>query len=184
MTIDPNIPSDIDDKWKEDGPAKGVRVRLPIAFAVIAVVALVGIWGGAQLKSNKASASTTNNAQSQNGGGRFRGYGGQFPGRGGAGGGGNATAGTVQSVNGNTVTLSERNGQTSTVTIDPNATISKSATGSMADITAGQTIVVRTVTNSNGTSTQDVIVGNAGFGGGAGGFFGGGGPPDSSSTGN
>jgi hypothetical protein len=182
MTIDPNVPSDIDDKWKEDGPPKGVRVRLPIAIAVIAVVALVGIWGGAQLKGNKASASTAT-GQTQNGNGRqFRGYGGQFPGRGGGGGNGNVAAGTVQSVNGNTVTLNDRNGQTSTVTIDPNATITKSVTGSMVDITVGQTIVVRQATN-NGTTTQDVIVGNNGFGG-AGGFFGGGGPPDSSSSGN
>jgi hypothetical protein len=183
MTIDPNLPTDIDDKWKEDGPPKGVRVWLPIALAVIAVVALVGIWGGAQLKSNKASASPTATGAAGQGGGRQfgRGYGGPGAGFGG-GGNGNVSAGTVQSVNGNTVTLSGRNGQTSTVTIDPNATITKSATGSMSDITAGQNIVVRQVPNSNGASTQDVIIGNGGFGGG--GFFGGGGPPNSSSSGN
>jgi hypothetical protein len=172
----PNLPSDIDDKWKEGGPAKGVRVRLPLAIAVIAVVALVGIWGGAQLKGNKASANVATSGQGQGNRG-FRGYGGNFPGRGeggtGGGGFGNATAGTVQSVNGNTITLTDRQGQTQTVTLTPNATITKTTTGSVSDITAGQNVVVRQITNSDGSTSQVVSVGNDALGGG---FFGGGGP--------
>ena len=170
MTMDPNI----DEQWHTDGPQKGVRVRLPIAIAVIAVVALVGIWGGAQLKGNKASASVTSTAgQGQGGRGNpFRGYGG--PGAGNGQGRGAGAVGTVQAVNGNSITIIDNQGQTRTVTIGPDTTITKTTTGALSDITTGQMVVVRQTTNSNGTTTvQAITVGNGALGG-FGGFGGGG----------
>ena len=182
MTIDPNLPSqpptgpppDLSEKWATEGPVKGIRVRLPLAIAVLAVVALLGIFGGAQLKSSNASATVS----APGGGTRNRG---QFSG-GPGGGRGGGTAGTVQSVNGNTITITDAQGQTKTITLQSTTTITKSTTGSPSDITTGETIIVRGTANSDGsTNATSVNIGNGGFGG-FGGGPGGGGPQDNSSS--
>lgn len=174
MTIDPNLPSD--EKWAAEGPAKGIRVRLPLAIGVLAVVAMLGIFGGAQLKSNNASA-TVATGQGTNSGRQRNGANGANGGRGGA------TVGTVQSVNGNTISVTDQQGQSKTITLNAATTITKSATGSAADITTGQTIIVRGTANSDGSTTaQSVNIGNGGFGGFGGPGGGNGGPPDTASS--
>jgi hypothetical protein len=183
MTIDSNTPNEPatmppsspgDETWSTDGPPKGVRIRLPIGIAAIAVAALVGIWGGAQLKGDNASATVAAGGRGANGafpgGGRGAGANGQ---------GGGATAGTVQSVNGNTITITDPQGATKTITLESNTTVTKSAAGSASDITTGETIVVRGSTNSDGSTTaQSVSIGSGGGG------FPGGPPPDTASSGN
>ena len=49
--------ADDGDLWPSSGPAKGFRVRLPIAIAALAVVALAGAAAGASLK--KTTSTTT-----------------------------------------------------------------------------------------------------------------------------
>ena len=120
MTIDPNLPSespagppptlpDLGENWAADGPAKGIRVRLPLAIAVVAVVALLGIFGGAQLKSDNASATV--GARRRRGTGR-RQFSAGSGGRAAEVRGGGGSFGTVQSVNGNTITITDQQGQT------------------------------------------------------------------------
>src|SRR5690349_15900757 len=114
-TTDPNPPAE--ENWAAEGPPKGVRIRVPIAIAVVAVVALLGIWGGAQLKGDNTTATVTaGQGGGQGGRGRFGsgGPGGQGGGRG-AGGGG--TFGTVLSVSGDTITLKDQQGNTRTITL-------------------------------------------------------------------
>ena len=187
MTLDPNLPSEpptgappnLDETWAAGGAAKGIRVRLPLAIAVLAVVAMLGIFGGAQLKSSNASATVASTGGTTRNRGQFSGGPG---GAGGAGGRGGATAGTVQSVNGNTIAVTDAQGQTKTVTLESGTTITKSTTGSASDITTGETIVVRGTANSDGSTTaQSVSIGNGGFGG-FGGPGGGGPPPDTASS--
>ena len=160
----PGAGRDIDDQWQTENQPKGLHIRLPIAIAVVAVVALVGIWGGAQLKGNNASASVTASGQGPRTGQRGNGAGGA--GRGG-------TAGTVQSVDGNTITITDAQGQTQTVTLQSGANITKTTTGSPSDITPGETIVVRQGTNNEGATVQIITIGNGAFGGFGGGGFGG-----------
>jgi hypothetical protein len=181
---------DIDDQWQTERQPKGVHIRLPIAIATIAVVALVGIWGGAQLKGNNASASVTassqggqRNGQRGNGEFPFRGYGGPGAGQGQAGANGRgASAGTVQSINGNTITLMDAQGQTQTITLQSNANITKTTTGSASDITPGETIVVRQMTDSSGATVQVITIGNGAFPGFGGGGFGQGNNSNSASS--
>ncbi|MEY2406048.1 MAG: hypothetical protein QOF97_937 [Acidimicrobiaceae bacterium] len=189
MTNDPNIPNEppsepltagVDQAWSSTGPPKGIRVNIPIAIAVVAVVAMLGVWGGAQLKGGSASATVAAGGQGANG--AARGYGGGA-GQGGNGQRGGGAAGTVQSVNGNTITITDQQGATKTITLDPSTTISKSTTGSVSDITTGETIVVRGTANSDGSTTaQTVTIGNGALPGG--GFPGGGAPPNAAPSGN
>ncbi len=157
------------DAWPTSGPAKGMRVRLPIAIASLAVVALVGAAGGAALKhssptTTQAGAISNNRATGAagaNGAGRF----------GGAGGG---VFGTVSKVNGDTITVTQADGSTATVVVPSGTTISKTVSGSLADLTTGTSIVVRGTTADGKTTAQSVTItppgGAGGFG--AGGFGG------------
>ncbi len=173
---------DVDAPWTQPSKGKSVTVRLPIAIAVVVIVALLGVWGGAQLKGNSASASV--NAAGTTNGNRF---GGEFPGGGGRGQGGagggagfGGTAGTVQSVNGNTITITDASGQTHTITFDASTTITKSDTATAADITPGQNIVVRGSQATDGSTTARAItIGNGLFGQGGPGGRPFGGPPTS-----
>jgi hypothetical protein len=185
--VDADIDDELDDEWNTSSDAKGFRVRVPIALLLLAFVALGGIWGGAKLQARNAPTDVATRGGAAAAGGQFagaqtggtgqaNGAGGQRGqgGGGGAAGGAGATIGTVQSVDGNKVTLATQNGQTVTVTLDDKTTISKTDTGATSDIANGQTLVIRGTTNADGTtSAQSVSIGAAG-GLGAGGFGGGG----------
>src|SRR5205823_1502917 len=120
--------------WPTSGPAKGFRVRLPVAVAAAVVIALAGAAAGASLKKGSSSSSTqagaianrprnlggatgtngTTGANGANGAGRF-----------GAGGGGGGVAGTITKVEGNTITLTQRDGSTATVVVPSGTAITK-----------------------------------------------------------
>jgi hypothetical protein len=166
--------------WPSSGPAKGFRVRLPIAIASLVVVALAGAAAGASLKhspstttqagaiSNRArgsfgGANGANGATGANGAGRAFGPGG-------------GVFGTVTKVDGNTVTVTQRDGSTATVVVPSSATISKTDSGTLADLKPGTSIVVRGTTANGTTTAQDVTIAPANGAGAFGGFggFGGG----------
>jgi len=62
--------------------------------------------------------------------------------------------GTVKSVQGNTVTVTQRDGSTTTVTVDDKVTIQKTVTGTIADIQPGLNITVLEVTTGNTTTRR------------------------------
>ena len=176
----PSAAPAVADEWTATKTGRRLKVPIPAAALVIIAVALLGLWGGAQLKgSSPANASTSTPAT----GGRTRN--GAFAGGGGTGGAGGGagrggTIGTVKSVDGNTITITTANGGTATVTIGSSTTVTKSETGSVSDITPGENIVVRGTTGTDGTTTaQSINVGNAPFGFGGGGQ---GGPPTTSAA--
>ena len=82
----------------------------------------------------------------QNGGGT-----GNRPG-GGQGGfaGGNFTAGTIQSVDGDTITIKLQDGSTVKVTTSGSTTVTKTDKASVSDLSKGETIVVRGTKDSDG----------------------------------
>jgi len=165
-----------DDVWPATGPAKGLRVRLPIAVACLAVVAFAGAAAGAALK--KPAAATTvqsgavrgnrgagaNGANGANGAAGVNGTGGRFGGPGGG------VFGTVTKVEGNTVTVTQRDGTTATVEIPSGTTIDKTVSGSLADLKSGTSIAVRGTTADGKTTAQSITINPAnglpgGFGG-------------------
>ena len=167
--------ADASDAWPTAGPAKGLRIRLPIAIACLAVVALAGAAAGATLKKpsstsavqagaigrNRANGATgTNGSAGTNGAaaGRFGGpRGGVF--------------GTITKVEGNTITVTQRDGTTATVVIPSGTTISKTVDGSLSDLKSGTSIVVRGTTADGKTTAESVQI-NPANGGAFGGFSG------------
>jgi hypothetical protein len=164
-----------DEAWPAAGPAKGLRVRLPIAIACLAVVGFGGAAAGAALKKpsstttvqsgavrgNRANGATgTNGAASANG---ANGAAGRF----GPGGGG--VFGTVTKVEGNTVTVTQRDGTTATVEVPAGTTIEKTVSGSLADLKSGTQVAVRGTTAGGRTTAQSITINPAnGFPGGGG----------------
>ena len=163
------------DLWPTAGPAKGLRIRLPIAIAALAVMALVGAAAGASLKKSSsatavqagavggnraAGASAPNGATGANGA-ATNGVGGRFGGSGGG------VVGTVTKVDGNTITVTQRDGSTATVVVPSGTTVSKTVSGSLSDVTAGTSVAVRGTTADGKTTAESITLNppnGAGFG--------------------
>jgi hypothetical protein len=149
--------ADAGDAWPTAGPAKGLRIRLPIAIACLAVVALAGAAAGATLK--KPSSTSTVQAGAI---GRNRASG--------AGGGG--VFGTITKVEGNTITVTQRDGTTATVVVPSGTAITKTVDGALSDLKSGTSIAVRGTTADGKTTAQSVQI-NPANGAFPGGGFGG-----------
>jgi hypothetical protein len=170
---------DAGDPWPSAGPAKGLRIRLPIAIACLAVVALAGAAAGAALKKPSSTTAVqagavggnpANGATGANGAAGTNGAAGAAGRFGGPGGG---VLGTVTKVEGNTITVTQRDGTTATVVVPSGTTISKTVSGSLSDLTAGTSIAVRGTTTDGKTTAESVTINPAngafGPGGGVGG---------------
>ena len=132
-------------------------------------MALVGAAGGAALEDPAASTpvqaaapgtNRANGAAGANGGAGLR-----APGAGGLGGG---LFGTVSKVDGNTITLTQRDGTTTTVVMASGGSVSRTVSGSLADLTAGTSIAVRGATVDGKTTAESITI-NPANGGGIGG---------------
>jgi hypothetical protein len=69
-----------------------------------------------------------------------------------------AATGTVKSVQGNTVTVTQRDGSTVTVTIDPQTVIQKTTNGSPSDIQPGQNITVMSSQTGANITAQTIQI--------------------------
>ena len=168
--------ADTGDLWPTAGPAKGLRIRLPVAIACLAVCALAGAAAGAALKKPAAAtavqagglggnrafgsngATGANGAALPNGATGANGAAGRF---GGAGGG---VFGTVTKVEGNTITVTQRDGTTATVVVSSGTTVSKTVSGAVSDLTAGTSIAVRGTTADGKTTAQSITINPANAG--------------------
>jgi hypothetical protein len=138
-----------------------LRERI-IWIVALLVVAGMGFYSGTII-GGRASAQNRALAAQQ----FFNQRGGQGGGQGGGfrGGNGGGVAGMVSSVSGNTITLTTRDGQTTTVQLAADATVRKQVDGQLSDITAGQQIVA-IGTQSGGTFQATSIQIGGQFGGG------------------
>jgi len=162
------------DLWPSSGPAKGFRVRLPIAVAALVVVALGGAAAGASLKKTP-STTTQAGAIGNRARGTFGTNGAGATGANGArafGPNGGGVFGTVTKVDGNTITVTQRDGSTATVVVPSTATITKTDPGSISDLKPGTSVVVRGTTANGTTTAQDVTIAPANGAGAFGGFGG------------
>jgi hypothetical protein len=106
------------------------------------------------------------------GAGAAGGFGARFGG-GAGGGGGNASLGTISSVSGNTIYLTDSSGNTVKVTLSSTTKLTKSLGVSKGSLHPGDSVVIQGVKNSNGTlvatSVSDTGARTTGTGSGAGG---------------
>lgn len=123
-----------------------------IAIIITAIIAGgLGFWGG------KATAGSNSNSATAGQSARSGGFGsGNFAGRG-AGAGGMATAGSVVSNDGSSLTISLRDGSSKIVFFSASTTVLKTTTGSSADLTSGTNVLVSGKTNTDGSVTASSI---------------------------
>ncbi len=143
-----------------------MRTTIIIIVAVALVVAVGagvgGFYGGKAYEKNQANTTRNSflrsrgiNPNATPGAGQFTGA----NGAGFAGGFGRGVTGQIQSINGNTITLTE--GQnTVTVTLSDTTRIEKTASGAVTDLQAGQevTITGQRDTSGNLTAVQVIIL--------------------------
>lgn len=154
---------------RKSGGARGLNIALGVAVLIAACgvsfalgratalasssnVAALGGQGGAGPLGNGAAPGGGNlpNASfdlngngNGNGPGGFPGDGGNGPGFGRGGFGGPSVEGTVESVDGSSITLKLANGQTVKVNLNSSTTYKQQAAGSQSDVAAGKTVIVQ-----------------------------------------
>jgi len=187
--------------WSEDDEPDALPPRkrkpgfTPLTGALIALLLLAcGFVGGVLVQKGQggsnggggafaaaaarltAQGGRTTSQSGPAGGGRFGGGG--FGGRGGFGGGAaggaNATIGTVSSVDGNTLYVTDANGNTLKVKAAPSATVRRTVDSKVSAINPGESVVIQG-TPRNGAITATSISATPALGGGAGGGAGAGG---------
>jgi hypothetical protein len=185
----PGVPADsthaVDDAlWPAQ--ARGRRISLaPLTTLMsVALIALLGLWGGAELQKHQGAGATSAAASGAAGGFAGRFGGGARPGGAtGTGAGaatGGVTVGTVTVVSGKTLYLTSSSGAIVKATLTGSTTYSRNAKATKAGIKPGDTAIVQGATNSAGvvvaTSVSATAKGvTSAAGGGPGGFGGTGG---------
>jgi hypothetical protein len=122
--------------------------------AVLAAVIILaaGFWGGVRLERSQFSPTTTPTATASS---TAAGHAGFF---GGAGGGGaNASIGSVSSIDGNTVYLTDTSGNTVKVKLSSATKVTKSENVSKTAVRPGDTVVIQGAKSSNGTLTATSV---------------------------
>ena len=142
--------------------AKKKRRWITPALAVVAALA-IGLFGGILISHNSSSATTQAGQRGTFAGGTS----GTEGGFGGAAAGGGFTAGTIESVDGDTITLKLTDGSTVKVTSSDSTTVTKSDSASVSDLKKGETITVVGTKDSSGNVTATTVTeGQRAFGGG------------------
>ena len=138
------------------GAPSTFRRLITPALAVVAALA-IGLFGGI-LISHASASSTTSTGQAAPG---------TFGGGGtGTGAGGGFTAGTIEAIDGSTITLKLADGSTVKVVSSSATTVTKAAIATVGALKAGESItVVGTKDASGNVAATSVSEGNRGFGG-------------------
>ncbi len=184
--IEDGYVDDIDEEWVNQAP-KGLRIPPLIGILVLVLFAVSGFWGGAVLqkhhdKSTRTTATGATGTGAAGAGAAARraaaggagGFGG-FGGAGGAGGGAAAgrTIGTVSDVEGSTVFVTDASGAIVKINLAPATKITKTTSGTAADIQLGQSVIVTGAKGTDGSTAAATVTivpaGATGAGGTAGG---------------
>ncbi|MFJ9445612.1 DUF5666 domain-containing protein [Kitasatospora sp. NPDC101235] len=152
-------------------------LSLVLAGGVIATGAFAGgVWFQQNHGSSGSGKSSTARPTAAAAGGGYGQQNGSRRGGQGQGGQGGFARGTVKAVDGNTVYLTDTNGNTIKVTTGDATKVQLNKEGKVADLQPGQSVTVVGTPDANGGYTASQLVeGTAGAGGFGGGGFGGGG---------
>jgi hypothetical protein len=147
------------DEWPVRGPAKGIRLRLPLAALAASALVAGGFWGGAAVEKGHASTSGAAAALAARfRGGAAGGFAGGAAGFGSATGGTTAAAtGTVSVVDANTLYVLTSSGSLVKVTLGQSTPITRNAKASAVDLRPGDTVVVQGSTGTDGNVTATSV---------------------------
>ena len=179
---------DREEQWDdtdEETPALPGRPRRQLfnrwtAALLALITGAIGFYVGIRVEKNQVSSSSTtgrgftlpaalagSGARSSGSRAGVAGGGAGFP-AGGAFGGANASIGTISSVNGNTIYITDESGNTVKVTLSSATKITKSLGVSKHSLRPGDSVVIRGLKNGSGkvsaTSVSDSGASNAGSG--------------------
>ena len=170
--------------------ARGRRISLaPVTTLLsVALIALLGLWGGAELQKRQGGGSASAAAS-----GAAAGFAGRFGGGARAGGAtgtgaatGGVTAGTVTVISGKTLYLTSSSGAIVKATLTGSTTYSRNAKATKASLKPGDTAIIQGAKNSAGvlvaTSVSATAKGVASTAGGFPGGFGGAGTGGGAAT--
>jgi hypothetical protein len=171
-----------DAEWPSHVHARSVRLRPLTAVLSVALVALAGIWGGAELQKRHGSGTTAsgNSGLAAALASRFGNGTGDGTGTGGFGGGpaagGGATSGTVTEVTAKTLYLTTSTGALVKVGLTRATTFTRTAKSPKGGLALGDTAIVIGAKNAKGlvvatsviATQKGVTVTRGGFGGGGG----------------
>jgi hypothetical protein len=158
--------------------ARRPRVKLPslTMFLIAAVIAGGCFYAGALVGKHNAGTGTgslaaafrgaaaTGTAGARTGTGGFGGFGGAAGGTGGTGAAGDDTIGTIELVEGNVVYVKTEAGTTVEVKVSNATKISISSTGTVKDLTPGQTVIVGGAAGTGGAVSATSITQSSGLG--------------------
>jgi hypothetical protein len=170
------ITPDADAAWPTQASASRLRLRPLTAFLSVALIAVAGIYGGAELqKRNGTSSGAASSGLAASAAGRTGGFAGRPGGTTSANGGG-ATTGTVTQVTAKTLYLTASTGKLIKVKLTAKTTFTRTASSAKGGLTLGDTAIVRGTKNAAGTLVATSVIATAkgvtsAFGG-AGGFGG------------
>lgn len=184
MQPTPAISDEISSDEPPPPPMTPRRRKLPVLTMALGIAAAIGVGfvAGVQVEKHDitpaaASRATANTAGSASlpstapsaGVGRFGGEAG-----GGNGSGATTLVGTISMVNGTTLYITQTaTGNTVKVTTTTGTTVTRTVTGTVHDLSPGQTVIIRGVQTSNGVyAAQSIAQSNGAFAGGFGGFGG------------
>jgi hypothetical protein len=152
------------DEWPVRGPAKGIRLRTPVALLVTALLVAVGFWGGAVAEKNHggstASAATGLAARAATGGfagGGFRGGGFGGAAGGAAAGTSAAATGTVSVVDGDTLYVLTATGALVKVSLGQSTAVTRNAKTAADALRPGDSVVVQGSAAKNGDVTATSV---------------------------
>ncbi len=178
------------DDYEELPPRPRRRLFAPIPVALLGVLLLAcGFIGGVLVEKGQTSSSGSGTSASDlasrlaglrsSGSAAGGGFAGRSAGLGGAGG---ATIGEVSYISGDTLYVTDAEGNTVKITASPASAITKTVKADVHGIHPGETVVVRGAKGANGVvSAESISVGGA-AGGGIAALFGGGGSGRGSSA--
>jgi Domain of unknown function (DUF5666) len=163
-----------DARWPTEGSASRIRLRPFTAFLAIGLIAVAGIYGGAELQKRNGSGSVSSVSPASGASARSGGPTGRF---GGSTAGG-ATTGTVTEITAKTLYVTSSSGKLIKVKLTSKTTFTRTAKSAKSGIALGDTAIVRGTKNASGTLVATSVIATAKgvtstFGAPGGGFGGG-----------
>lgn len=168
--VSPSTPLDdlpfdeANEEWATAGPARGIRLRLPMLALLAVILVAAGFWGGAIVEKDQGSSAAAGAAAGLAGrfaAGAARGAGGATGATGFGAATTQGTTGTISVVDGNTLYVLTTSGSLVKVTLAPSTTVTRNAKATQGQLQPGDSVDVQGATGKSGTVTATSVAATA-----------------------